>query len=332
MEIYKERRGRKEKQINDFVREHDSAPKQRTNEWFLMRKEVIGASELAALVGMSPYDNFESIRRKKRSEGVSSYSNPACWWGTIFEDVAVKYAESEYSEKVSGTNICVKPKEGDALFGKHVVSPDGYGVVDFYKNENMWQLLRKRDKEKITTEKIMTLTALYEFKCPYRRHPKGYVPKHYLPQVWAGLEISPFANIGLFCEAVIRKCPKNKAAEWGEYDRNYHFNYDWGRELAWGASAVFQREPSEEIIDYGEAKKNDFDEMMGEAVEGQECKIVHSQLYETDYRRIEGGEGFYLKGFFYWKIFRFDVQIVKKNPGFMERCKPLIIDCLKVHE
>ena len=78
MESYKERRERKEKQISDFVKEHDSAPKQRTNEWFLMRKKVIGASELVALVGMSPYDNFESIRRKKRSEGVSAYSNPAC--------------------------------------------------------------------------------------------------------------------------------------------------------------------------------------------------------------------------------------------------------------
>ena len=66
MESYKERRERKEKQINDFVKEHNSAPKQRTNEWFLMRKEVIGASELAALVGMSPYDNSESIRIKKK--------------------------------------------------------------------------------------------------------------------------------------------------------------------------------------------------------------------------------------------------------------------------
>ena len=65
-------RKRKEKQISDFVKEHDSAPKQRTNEWFLMRKEVIGASELAALVGMSPYDNFESIRRKKEEKASAS--------------------------------------------------------------------------------------------------------------------------------------------------------------------------------------------------------------------------------------------------------------------
>ena len=68
--------------------------------------------------------------------------------------------------------------------------------------------------------------------------------------------------------------------------------------------------------------------MMSEAVDGKECKIVHSQLYETDYKRIEGGDGFFMTGFFYWKIFRFDVHIVKKNPGFMEKCTPLIIECL----
>ena len=155
MESYKEKREIKEKQIKLFVEENESAPRQRTNEWFLLRKKVVGASELAALVGMSPFDNFESIRRKKRSEGNRTYANPACWWGTIFEDVAVKLAENKYSEKVSGTNICVKPKEGDDLYGKHVVSPDGYGIVDFYFNEkeNVWQLLTKSDKEKIKKAK-----------------------------------------------------------------------------------------------------------------------------------------------------------------------------------
>ena len=329
--IYHKIREKKEKEINNFVKANESAPLQRTDEWFLMRNSVIDASELAALVGMSPYQDFVSLARKKRSKSNSSYSNPSCWWGTIFEDVAVKYAESEFSEKISGTNICVKPPEGSELHGKHVVSPDGYGIVDFILHENAWKIVRKREKVKMKG-RIAPMAALFEFKCPHRRHPKGFVPRHYLPQVWAGLEISPFTNIGLFCEMVIRKCPKYKVEEWGEYDRNYHFNYKWGRELARGVSAVFHREASEEIVDYGEAKKIDFDEMMCEAVDGQECKIVHSQLYETDYRRIEGGDGFYLKGFFYWKIFRFDVHIVKKNPGFMEKCKPLIIDCLSIHE
>ena len=133
----------------------------------------------------------------------------------------------------------MRPSEDSPLHGKHVVSPDRYGIVDFEQKENIWQLVRRSKK---SGGRIVPMTVLFEFKCPHRRHPKGFVPKYYITQVWAGLEISPFTNIGLFCEAVIRKCPKYKVEEWGEYDRNYHFDYKWGRELARGVSAVFRTE------------------------------------------------------------------------------------------
>ena len=66
--IYHKIREKKEKQINDFVKSKESAPRQRSDEWFLMRNSVIGASELAVLVGMSPYQNFESLARKKKKQ------------------------------------------------------------------------------------------------------------------------------------------------------------------------------------------------------------------------------------------------------------------------
>ena len=144
--IYPKIREIKEKQINNFVKKHGSAPLQRTDEWFLMRNNVIGASQLAALVGMSPYQNFDGLARKKRSKSNSSYSNSDCWWGTIFEDVAVKYAESEFSSKIVGTNICVKPPEDSKLHGKHVVSPDGYGIVDFVQQDKGWHIVERARK------------------------------------------------------------------------------------------------------------------------------------------------------------------------------------------
>ena len=66
--IYPKIREIKEKQINNFVKEHGSTPLQRSDEWFLMRNNVIGASELAALVGMSPYQNFEGLAREKKKQ------------------------------------------------------------------------------------------------------------------------------------------------------------------------------------------------------------------------------------------------------------------------
>ena len=103
--IYQKFREKKEKQIKDFIEAHGATPLQRSDEWFLMQNNVIGTSELAALVGMSPYQNFDSLARKKRSKSNSSYSNSACWWGTIFEDVAVKYAESDLSTKIQYNTI-----------------------------------------------------------------------------------------------------------------------------------------------------------------------------------------------------------------------------------
>ena len=48
-------RSGKEKQILEFVEKHGGAPLQRTPAWISLRRSVVGASELAALVGMSPY-------------------------------------------------------------------------------------------------------------------------------------------------------------------------------------------------------------------------------------------------------------------------------------
>ena len=270
----------KGKQIIEFVEKHSGAPLQRSPEWLSMRRSVVGASEVAALVGMSPFDSFESVVLKKSRIYSSSFATPACWWSTIFEDVAVKFAEREFATKVHGTNICVKPPEDSPPHEKHVVNPDGYGVVEFVEQDGMWALVRERVNKLLKPGRRVAMAALFEF--PHRRHPKGFVPRHYLPQVWAGLDISPFANIGLFCDMVARKCSKAEFSVWGAFDTRYHFDYDWGREIAWGVSGVFRREASDVMIDYGAASAEEFDKMMGDAVENRGCRVVHSQLFASD--------------------------------------------------
>ena len=212
------------------------------------------------------------------------------------------------------------------LHEKHVVSPDGYGVVEFVEQDGHWALVRERVAEFLKPGRRVAMAALLEFKCPYRRQPKGFVPRHYLLQVWAGLDISPFANIGLFCEMVARKCSKVEFSVWGALDTRYHFDYDWGREIARGVSGVFRREASAVLIDCGAAPAEKFDKMLGDAVD--RCRVVHSRLFASDLCDMDGGEGFVMVGFFYWKIFRYDVHIVKRNHGFMEKCTPLICECL----
>ena len=72
-------RSEKEKQILEFVEKHCGAPLRRTPAWLSLRRSVVGASELAALVGMSPYDTFESVALKKRRVFYSSFPTPVCW-------------------------------------------------------------------------------------------------------------------------------------------------------------------------------------------------------------------------------------------------------------
>ena len=65
--IYQKMREKKEKQIDNFVEKHGSAPLQRSSEWFLMRSTVVGASELAALVGMSNMEALKLSQEKKEA-------------------------------------------------------------------------------------------------------------------------------------------------------------------------------------------------------------------------------------------------------------------------
>ena len=111
------------------------------------------------------------------------------------------------------------PPEDSPLHEKHVVSPDGYGVVKFVVQDENWNLVGERVAGLLKPGRRAAMAALFEFKCPYRRNPKGFVPRHYLLQVWAGLGISPFANIGLFCEMVVRKCSKVEFSLWGDFDK-----------------------------------------------------------------------------------------------------------------
>ena len=90
---------------------------------------------------------------------------------------------------------------------------------------------------------------------------------------------------------------------WLASDTRYHFDYDWGREIVRGVSGVFRREAREVLIDYGAASAEVFDKMMGDPVDGQECCVVHSQLFASDLSGIDGGEGFAMEGFSIGRFF-----------------------------
>lgn len=229
-----------DRQLEAFVEVHTAAgAKQRGAKWRQLMGETVGGSELAALLRMSPYKSFydvveEKLAAQTGAAGGFDGGGPACWWGTLFEGVIELVVAADLGSPLRGTDICIRATPG------HRTSPDGYLVVRVAPGEGpgLWTTDRGPPPET-----CVPLVALVEFKCPYSRRPDGAVPKHYRPQVWSGLSVSPLAHFGLFVDSVFRKCSLEALGPGPEYDREYHRaksdQAPWGDPFAWGLIAVY---------------------------------------------------------------------------------------------
>ena len=214
-----------------------SGMRQRDHSWYTAMGVTIGGSELAALMGLNPYSSaFDVIMDKLTTlAGGESWGGggEACWWGTLFEDIIGAYVEADLGAPIQGDDICIREHPG------HRNSPDGYIVARFYRGTGGARHLWTTDMSPRipTVERILLL----EFKCPMSRKPLGTVPRQYKPQVWSGLAVSPVAHLGLYVDAVFRKCGVADLGDSPDYDTGYH-RFDHGRwelPVAWGLIGVY---------------------------------------------------------------------------------------------
>ena len=220
----------------EFVKTHGGM-RQRDASWYTVMGVTVGGSELAAIMGLNPYSNFFDIVANKlvTLAGGNSWTGggEACWWGTLFEDVIGAYVEADLGAPVRGDDICIQEVAG------HRNSPDGYIVAQLYRGVGGSLHLWTTDLSPAipTTQRILLL----EFKCPMSRKPLGTVPRQYVPQVWSGLAVSPVAHLGLYVDAVFRKCGILDLGDTPDYDAEYH-RYDrgaWDHPVAWGLIGVY---------------------------------------------------------------------------------------------
>jgi hypothetical protein len=222
--------------LDDFVRSFGGM-RQRDARWYAAMGLTVGGSELAAIMGLSPYSGLADVVANKVAilEGRDNWAGggEACWWGTLFEDVIGAYVAADLGAPVRGDDICIQ------AFAGHRNSPDGYAVVrlgrDGAGGRRLWTTDMPPDAP--TVRQI----ALLEFKCPMSRKPRGAVPRHYVPQVWSGLAVSPVASFGLFVDAVFRKCGIADLGDTAGYDTRYH-RFDrgaWELPVAWGLIGVY---------------------------------------------------------------------------------------------
>lgn len=259
-------RERLEAQVERFVALHAGRHRQRSEGWLAEKAGSIGGSEIAALMGRNPYTSFDAVVASK--VGVRSFTgNIACRWGTLFESAIENFVAIDCGTRLAGTDISVPSPSASGLEGRHANSPDGYCVLALYAplptsepdGADVWRI-RFTDAETRAaavgrpTKQVITLL---EFKCPYRRLPKGEIPKHYKPQLWSGLALSPIARLGLFVDAAFRKCGLWSLGHKPGYDQTYHREREvagWGLPIAWGLTAVYApRLDAADAADMGDA-------------------------------------------------------------------------------
>lgn len=121
--------------------------KQRTDEWFSLRQNILTASDLYDAI----YHPASLIKKKIKNASFNSYSIPALKWGCMFEPVAINIYGHINKTKINEFGLLTNEKI--ERFG---ASPDG-----------------------ITDEGIMI-----EIKCPYSREIKdNVIPDKYYYQM-----------------------------------------------------------------------------------------------------------------------------------------------------
>jgi hypothetical protein len=236
---------RYERRLQTFLKRRSGRPLQRTAGWLEMKSVSVGGSEVASLMEMNPYSSFVKVVGLK--SGALSWDGGAavaCWWGTMFEPVIEDIVEIDCGTRLHGTQINITANAKSGLRNSHANSPDGYAVITLYydKASEAWRLHTSDVEESAKNCPKKKVIALLEFKCPYRRRPRDEVPRQYRPQVWSGLALSPVAHLGLFVDAVFRKCALWDLGPFKEYDRGYHVertNPNWTTPVAWGMIGIY---------------------------------------------------------------------------------------------
>ena len=166
-----------------FLQKRQTGLVQRSKAWVKSRKYTIGASEMAALTGKSPFDTPHSLLYKKLHPPDLS-KNVACAWGTLFESFARSYIEWKHNTQVFGHTMSLNLPPKHPLYGKVTCSPDGY--------------FQGLDKSPV----------LLEIKCPFNRKlAVNKIPALYRDQVQTGLALSgDLVTKGLYVDCCFRMC------------------------------------------------------------------------------------------------------------------------------
>ena len=182
-----------------FLKERKTGLRQGSEAWVKARQHTIGASEIAALTGSSPFNTSSSLLHKKLHPPDLS-KNIACPWGKLFEPFVHHYLEVKHHAQVYGHHISLNLAKDHPLYGKVTCSPDSY--------------LKTPDSS----------IVLLEIKCPFKRKIAVFkTPKQYRDQIQTGLALSgELVTKDLFVDACFRMCGINQLGMNVSHNASHH--------------------------------------------------------------------------------------------------------------
>lgn len=71
-----------------------------TPEWHAARRDAVGGSEVAAILGISPYDSYFSLWHRKAGNAAPQSENEQMRWGKLLEDVVCQEFAARHPELV----------------------------------------------------------------------------------------------------------------------------------------------------------------------------------------------------------------------------------------
>lgn len=182
--------------LNDFIIENASLPAQGSDAWKQNRFSVIGGSEISTLIRKNKNKTLNALVMEKLGHTVFN-GNVITHWGNVFEEVIRLYANNKFNCNIVETGSIQYPD------GYLSYSPDGLAVINKVDIQDVLDIdLCEYGLDPTHPEYLV----LFEFKCPHSRVPTNDVPEYYLPQVKIGMNIINFLEIGIFIQAVFRRC------------------------------------------------------------------------------------------------------------------------------
>jgi hypothetical protein len=196
--------------------------------------------------------------------------------------------------------------------------------------------------------------VLFEGKCPWSRIPTAQVPTTYISQPLVGASTIQITDMCIFADAVFRKCALHQFGFTMSFD-NATFRNVCGAPYACGFIGVYrtdQMEFDDVGMDLGEPC-SDFDRVMYEV---DKCKITgpYARYYsDVLYKPGMGGHdtsifannwlqinidayiawccenGVASVGIIPWKLFSMVLIPVVKDPEFLQKCAPQVIEVVQ---